>query len=154
MFVEYIYMNNTTSKRHAETLRNWNIPFQLKKQNTYWNGIDNLALYRHKRVVEWCAVHVCYVSMLYAHMFNDRLYTDTRGCLINRHMLILLLFLFLVFFFCQKNISTLKLELLGNVSRYNLYYSLIYLLKWKPFGLEICTYSYYLVFIFLSNKWE
>jgi len=28
----YIYMNSTTPKRHAETLRNRNIPFQLKKQ--------------------------------------------------------------------------------------------------------------------------
>jgi hypothetical protein len=36
-------MNSTTSKRHAGTLRNWNIPFQLKKRNTYQNGIDNLA---------------------------------------------------------------------------------------------------------------
>jgi hypothetical protein len=31
MFVEYIYMNSTTPKRHAETLQNWNIPFQLNK---------------------------------------------------------------------------------------------------------------------------
>ena len=46
MFVEYIYiyMNSTTPKRHAETLRNWNIQFLLKKQNTYRNGIDNLVL--------------------------------------------------------------------------------------------------------------
>jgi len=42
MFVD-IYMNSTTPKRHAETLRNWNIQFQLKKKNTYWNGIDNLG---------------------------------------------------------------------------------------------------------------
>jgi hypothetical protein len=40
----YIYMNSTTPKRHAEILRNWNIPFQLKKRNTYRNGIDNLVL--------------------------------------------------------------------------------------------------------------
>ena len=40
----YIYINSTTPKRHVETLRNWNIPFQLKKQNTYRNGIDNLAM--------------------------------------------------------------------------------------------------------------
>jgi hypothetical protein len=46
MFVIYIYMNSTTPKRHAETPRNWNIPFQLKKQNTYRNRIDNLALIR------------------------------------------------------------------------------------------------------------
>jgi hypothetical protein len=44
MFVEYIYMNSTTPKRHAETPRNWNIPFQLKKRNTYRNGIDNLGM--------------------------------------------------------------------------------------------------------------
>ena len=43
MFVEYIYMNSTTPKRHAETLRNRNIPFQLKKRNIYRNGIDNLG---------------------------------------------------------------------------------------------------------------
>jgi len=46
MFVEYIYiyiyMNSTIPKRHAETLQNWNISFQLKKRNTYRNGIDNL----------------------------------------------------------------------------------------------------------------
>ena len=35
-------MNSTTPKWHAETLQNWNIPFQLKKRNTYRNGIDNL----------------------------------------------------------------------------------------------------------------
>ena len=44
MFVEYIYiyMNSTTPKWHAEILWNWNISFQLKKKNTYQNGIDNL----------------------------------------------------------------------------------------------------------------
>jgi hypothetical protein len=42
MFVEYIYMNSTTLKRYAETLQNWNISFQLKKQNTYWNEIATL----------------------------------------------------------------------------------------------------------------
>ena len=36
-------MNSTIPKRHAETLRNRNIPFQLKKRNTYRNGIDNLG---------------------------------------------------------------------------------------------------------------
>jgi hypothetical protein len=44
MFIEYIYMNSTTPKQHAETLQNWNISFQLRKQNTYRNGIDNLVL--------------------------------------------------------------------------------------------------------------
>jgi hypothetical protein len=48
MFVElyiyiYIYMNSITPKRHAKILRNRNIPFQLKKQNTYQSRIDNLA---------------------------------------------------------------------------------------------------------------
>jgi hypothetical protein len=37
-------MNNTTPKWHVETLRNWNISFQLKKQNTYRNEIDNLDI--------------------------------------------------------------------------------------------------------------
>jgi len=44
MFVEYIYMNSTIPKRHAETLRNLNISFQLKKQNIYQNGINNLDI--------------------------------------------------------------------------------------------------------------
>jgi len=39
----YIYMNSTTPKWHAETLRNRKIPFQLKKQNTCRNEIDNLG---------------------------------------------------------------------------------------------------------------
>jgi hypothetical protein len=43
-YVCWIY-NSTTPKRHVETLRNWNIQFQLKKRNTYWNGIDNLGLF-------------------------------------------------------------------------------------------------------------
>ena len=49
MFVEfYIYIytvqpRNDTPKRHSETLRNQNIPFQLKKQKTYRNGSDNLG---------------------------------------------------------------------------------------------------------------
>ena len=38
-------MNSTTSKRHVETLRNRNIPFQLKKLNTCRNGIENLGPY-------------------------------------------------------------------------------------------------------------
>jgi hypothetical protein len=33
-------MNSITPKRHAETLRNWNILFQLKKRNTYQNRIN------------------------------------------------------------------------------------------------------------------
>jgi aryl carrier-like protein len=33
-----------------------------------------------------------------------------------------------------------------HVSRYDLYYSLTHLLKWKPFRLETCTDSHYLVF--------
>jgi hypothetical protein len=54
MFVEYIYMNSTIPKRHAETLRNWNIPFQLKKQNTYRNEIDNLAWNREGFKLDEC----------------------------------------------------------------------------------------------------
>ena len=38
-------MNSTIPKRHAETLQNRNISFQLKKQNTCRNGIDNLGKY-------------------------------------------------------------------------------------------------------------
>ena len=34
-------MNSTTPKRHAKTFRNRNIPFQLKKRNTY--KIDSLG---------------------------------------------------------------------------------------------------------------
>jgi len=37
-------MNSTTPKQHAKTLRNLNIPFQLKKRNNYRNEIDNLGL--------------------------------------------------------------------------------------------------------------
>ena len=36
-------MNSITPKRHIEMVRNRNIPFQLKKQNTCRNGIDNLG---------------------------------------------------------------------------------------------------------------
>jgi hypothetical protein len=57
MFVEYIYMNSTTPKRHAETLRNWNITFQLKKQNTYRNGIDNLAFNKsHRTMIQFSSL--------------------------------------------------------------------------------------------------
>jgi hypothetical protein len=49
---------------------------------------------------------------------------------------------------CQIIISTQKLKLLGKASRYDLYYSLTHLLKWKPFGLETCTSPDYLVFNF------
>ena len=38
--------------------------------------------------------------------------------------------------------------MLGEVSGYDLYYSLTHPLKWKPFGLETCTGSYYLVLNF------
>jgi hypothetical protein len=44
-------MNSTTSKRHAEIFQNWNILFQLKKQNTYQNEIDNLELYPKVRKI-------------------------------------------------------------------------------------------------------
>jgi hypothetical protein len=50
---------------------------------------------------------------------------------------------------CQKTISSIqKLKLLGEVPGYDLYYSLTHPLKWKPFGLEICINSFYLVFNF------
>jgi hypothetical protein len=49
---------------------------------------------------------------------------------------------------CQIIISTQKLKLLGKASRYDLYYSLTHLLKWKPFWLETCTSPDYLVFNF------
>jgi len=40
----HTHTNSTTPKWHAETLLNWIIPFQLKKQNIYRSGIDNLGL--------------------------------------------------------------------------------------------------------------
>jgi len=49
---------------------------------------------------------------------------------------------------CQRIISTQKLKLLGEVSGYDLYYSLTHPLKWKSFGLETCTDSHYLVLNF------
>jgi len=49
---------------------------------------------------------------------------------------------------CQRTISTQKLKLLGEVPRYDLYYSLTHPLKWKPFGLETCTGPLYLVLDF------
>jgi len=56
--------------------------------------------------------------------------------------------------------------MLGKISKYNLYYSLIHLsseilltlklvqfLKWKSFNFEICTDSYYIMLIFYQiNK--
>ena len=49
-----VCVNSSIPKRHAKTLWNWNISFQLKKQNTYQNGIDNLDFnsktpHRHPR---------------------------------------------------------------------------------------------------------
>jgi hypothetical protein len=49
---------------------------------------------------------------------------------------------------CQRTTSTQKLKLLGKVPRYDLYYSLTHPLKWKPFGLETCTCSPYIVLNF------
>jgi len=62
---------------------------------------------------------------------------------------------------CQRINSTQYLKLLGEVLGYNLYYSLTHPLKWKPFGLETCTTSYYLILNFYqinegwwdSNSW-
>ena len=51
-------------------------------------------------------------------------------------------------YLCQRTISTQKLKLLGEVSGYDLYYSLTHLLKWKPFGFETCTTPHYLVLNF------
>ena len=48
----------------------------------------------------------------------------------------------------QRTISIQKLKLLGEVPGYDLYYSLTHPLKWKPFGLEICTNPHYLVLNF------
>ena len=36
-------MNSTIPKRHAGTLRNRNVPFQLKNRNGNRNGIDSYA---------------------------------------------------------------------------------------------------------------
>jgi len=49
---------------------------------------------------------------------------------------------------CQKTISIQKLELLGNVQKYNLYYFLIHPLKWKLYGFENYTGTYYLMLNF------
>jgi hypothetical protein len=49
---------------------------------------------------------------------------------------------------CQRTISIQKFKLLGEAPKYDLYYSLTHLLKWKPFGLETCTCPHYLVLNF------
>jgi len=49
---------------------------------------------------------------------------------------------------CQRTISTQQFKLLGEVSGYDLYYSLTHPFKWKPFGLETCIDLHYLVLIF------
>jgi len=52
-------------------------------------------------------------------------------------------------FFLVKELSqTQKFKLLGEISGYDLYYSLTHLLKWKPFRLETCTCLFYLVLNF------
>ena len=38
-------MNSTTPKQHVGILRNQNIPFQSKNQNSNRNSIDNLSLH-------------------------------------------------------------------------------------------------------------
>ena len=54
---------------------------------------------------------------------------------------------------CQRTISTKKFKLLGEVTGYDLYYSLTHPLKWKPFGLETCTDLFYLMLNFYQiNK--
>jgi hypothetical protein len=53
----------------------------------------------------------------------------------------------------QRTISTQKFMLLDKVSRYDLNYSLTHPLKWKLFGLETCTGSYYFILNFYQiNK--
>jgi hypothetical protein len=42
----------------------------------------------------------------------------------------------------------IQLKLLGEVFRYNLYYFLTHSFKWKPFRLETCIDSYYLLLNF------
>jgi hypothetical protein len=49
---------------------------------------------------------------------------------------------------CQRINSTQKLKLLGEILKYDLYYSLTHPLKWKSFGLETCIDSYYFVLNF------
>jgi hypothetical protein len=48
----------------------------------------------------------------------------------------------------QRTNSTQKFKLLGEVPKYDLYYSPTHYLKWKPFELETCTDPYYLVLNF------
>ena len=55
---------------------------------------------------------------------------------------------------CQKTISIQKIKLLGEVSLYDLYYSITYSLKWKLFELETCTDSHYLVLNFYQINRE
>jgi hypothetical protein len=47
-----------------------------------------------------------------------------------------------------KNHLNIKVKLLGEISRYDLYYSLKHTFKWKSFGLETCTDPHYLVLNF------
>jgi len=48
----------------------------------------------------------------------------------------------------SKPNSTQKLKLLGEVSRYDLYYFLTHPLQWKPLRLETCICPHYLVLNF------
>jgi hypothetical protein len=48
----------------------------------------------------------------------------------------------------QRINSIQKLKLLGDIPRYDLYYSLTYSLKWKPFVFKTCTSLHYLVLNF------
>jgi len=70
----YIYIYSTTSKRYVEILRNWNIPFQLKKQNTYQNEIDNLAFIKHLTSLLFLFFSFCFscVSLTSAAVIEKR----------------------------------------------------------------------------------
>ena len=60
-------MNNTTPKRHAETPQNKNIPFQLKKQNTYQNEIDNLAANRQVNSIIY--LYIFFLLLVLKYLF-------------------------------------------------------------------------------------
>ena len=54
---------------------------------------------------------------------------------------------------CQRINSTQKLKILDEVPIYDLYHSLIYHFKWKPFEFKTCTCIYYFLFNFYQiNK--
>jgi hypothetical protein len=50
--------------------------------------------------------------------------------------------------YVKESSQSNSLKLLVKVPRYDLYYSLTYFLKWKPFELKTCTGPHYLVLNF------